>query len=159
MLIDEYGDLVVGIVRKYLGSLKTYEDECVDDVLMSIWNNISSFDEGKGSFKNWVGVIAKYKAINYKRKYINELNYKSIEEDDVLLKEKDFLLIELQDEIDCLLSSLDEQDKKIFIRYYLEDFSLEEIAYETNLTKANIYSRMSRGRKRLRKLYLKNKEV
>ena len=72
MLIDEYSGLVASVVRKNLGKLINYEEECISDVFLAIWDNIDSFDKDKNSFKNWICVIAKYKAINYKKKYLDK---------------------------------------------------------------------------------------
>lgn len=49
LLIDNYRGIITAIVRKHLGVLINYEDECVDDVLMSIWNNIKHFDNSKNT--------------------------------------------------------------------------------------------------------------
>ncbi len=49
LLIDNYRGIITAIVRKHLGVLINYEDECVDDVLMSIWNNIKRFDSSKNT--------------------------------------------------------------------------------------------------------------
>ena len=49
LLIDNYRGIITAIIRKHLGVLINYEDECVDDVLMSIWNNIKRFDNSKNT--------------------------------------------------------------------------------------------------------------
>ena len=41
ILIDSYRGIITSVVRKHLGVLVNYEEECVDDVLLSIWNNIA----------------------------------------------------------------------------------------------------------------------
>lgn len=58
------------IVCKYLGMLKSYEEECVNDVLLVVWYYIDCFDLEKNMFKNWVVVVVKYKVIDYQCKYI-----------------------------------------------------------------------------------------
>ena len=55
ILIDSYRGIITSVVRKHLGVLVNYEEECVDDVLLSIWNNIKSFD----STKNLIHIILK----------------------------------------------------------------------------------------------------
>lgn len=64
MLLQSYGGLITSIVRKQLHDLENYHDECIDDILLAIWDNISTFDN-KGSFKSWIGSICKYKTIDY----------------------------------------------------------------------------------------------
>ncbi|UAT31480.1 sigma-70 family RNA polymerase sigma factor [Bacillus badius] len=153
LLIDHYAGLITSIVRRHLGSLRMYEEECVNDVLLSIWKNIGSFNHKQNSFKNWVGAIAKYKAIDYKRKYMKDRQTISLSDteppssaDSALLQQ------ELQEEIDELLSHLNEKDRELFKKYYLEDIQLDEIAHRTHTTKDNLYNRLSRGRKKLKEI-------
>lgn len=153
MLIDEYLGFILGIVKNYLGNLKNYEEECLDDVLLAIWDNINSYKKEKSSFKNWIGSIAKYKAINYKKKYIRELQAVEIEKNTVTYNDKDLLQHEIKEEIEGLLKNLSQKDRDIFIKYYLEDVELEEIAKEFGTNVDNLYNRISRGRKKLRSIY------
>ena len=44
-VIDNYGWVIKSIVFKHLYNLKSVQDECINDVLLGIWNNIGSFDE------------------------------------------------------------------------------------------------------------------
>ena len=60
-VIDNYGWIIKSIVKKHLYNLQSVQDECINDVLMGIWNNITTFDENKSEFKNWVAGIAKFK--------------------------------------------------------------------------------------------------
>ncbi|CEN83120.1 ECF subfamily RNA polymerase sigma-24 subunit [[Clostridium] sordellii] len=153
MLIDEYSGFILSIVRNYLGSLKNYEEECLDDVLLAIWDNIDYYKGDKSTFKNWIGSIAKYKAINYKKKYIRELESIEIEENTISYKDKDLLQHEIKEEIDSLLNHLSEKDREIFKKYYLEDIELSDIAKEFNTNVDNLYNRISRGRKKLRAIH------
>lgn len=59
--------------------------------------------------------------------------------------------LEVQQEIEELLSNLKEKDREIFRKYYLEDVSLEVIARDINTSVDNLYNRISRGRKKIRK--------
>lgn len=73
MLIDNYRGLITAVVRKHLGVLINYEEECVSDIFLAIWDNIKSFESDKNSFKNWICAISKYRAIDYKRKYLSKI--------------------------------------------------------------------------------------
>lgn len=68
-IIGQYGGLITTIIKRHLSNLQDYE-ECLDDVLLSVWNHIVSFDPEKNTFKQWVAAIAKYQAIDYQRKQI-----------------------------------------------------------------------------------------
>ena len=74
MLIDTYNGLLTSIIRKHINTVLNYEEECISDVLFAIWENIDGFNDRESSFKNWICAIAKYKAIDYKRKYIYKIN-------------------------------------------------------------------------------------
>ena len=74
MLIDNYSNLLASVIRKHISPLLNYEEECISDVLFLIWENIDGFNIKESSFKNWICAIAKYKAIDYKRKYISKID-------------------------------------------------------------------------------------
>ena len=66
-VIDTYGYIIKSVVKKHLYNLASVQEECVNDVLLAIWNNINSFDEERSSFKNWIIGISQFKSIDYKR--------------------------------------------------------------------------------------------
>lgn len=152
LLVDHYAGLITSIVRKHLGDVRTYEEECINDVLLAIWNNIGSFDKNQNSFKNWVAAVSKYKAIDYKRKYFkNQLNV-SLSEVEQQLASSPSHQQELQEEVEELLRHLNEKDRDLFKQYYLEDVRLETIASSTQTPIHNLYNRLSRGRKKLKNM-------
>ncbi|TYR81395.1 sigma-70 family RNA polymerase sigma factor [Priestia megaterium] len=154
LLVETYGGLITSIVRTQLGSLKNYEEECVNDILLGIWTNIDRFDDKKNTFKNWIAAVAKYKAIDYKRKYVKSQHSKSLTEVEGMLGD-DYLALqkELKEEVNELLSHLNERDRELFKSYYLEDVALENIAVKRNTTISNLYNRLSRGRKKLKEIF------
>lgn len=153
MLIDRYSGLLASVVRKNLGKLKNYEEECINDVFIAIWENIESYEKDKNSFKNWICVIAKYKAINYKKKYLFNTSTLDIK-DDIYYIDKNLLRLEIEDGIEEIFNHLAERDKEIFTKYYLEGIEAPVIAKENNLSISSLYTRLSRGRKKIReKIY------
>lgn len=152
LLINNYGDYINTIVRNNLRNLAYYQEECINDILLSIWNNIYSFNNNKNTLKNWIGVVAKYKTIDYKRKYLKQNVDENLQED-ILVIDTNLLKKEIEEEIQELLSNLKEKDKKIFILYYIEELDIETIAEKMNTKPFNIYSRLSRSKKKLRELY------
>lgn len=79
-VIDNYGWIIKSVVGKHLYGIQSVQEECINDVLLGIWNNINSFDESKSDFKNWVAGICKFKCIDYKRKYLKDLQHENIED-------------------------------------------------------------------------------
>ncbi|WP_042349257.1 sigma-70 family RNA polymerase sigma factor [Bacillus massiliigorillae] len=151
LLIDSYAGLVTSIIKKHLGSLQNYVEECVNDVLLAVWNNISRFDKSKNSFKNWVAAIAKYKAIDYKRKYASGMMEQSLVEiEESVQLNKNTIQNEIKAEVDELLHHLNEDDRELFEKYYLEGVQLEDIAKRKKVSISNLYNRLSRGRRKLK---------
>ena len=151
-LVRLYGGLIRSIVRYHLKEVSMWQEDCENDVLLSVWRNIDRFDPEKNSLKNWLGAIAKYRAINYKRKYIKELSGKELTEDIAGGKavDADLLKQEIRSDIISLLEGLNPADREIFIRRYIEEQPVGEIAAANKRTEAWIYNRLSRGLKILR---------
>lgn len=166
MLIEAYGDYINTIVKNNLRDLSYYHGECLNDILLSIWKNIDSFNYKKNTLRNWIGVISKYKTIDYKRKYLKlsiqefptdfNINSQSKESEyDFSFIDKNLLKKEVEEEIQELLSHLKEKDKNLFIDYYIEELDVEIIAEKSKTKSFNIYSRLSRGKKKLKEIYSK----
>ncbi|MCR1950518.1 sigma-70 family RNA polymerase sigma factor [Clostridium sp. DSM 100503] len=155
LLIDAYSGLITSIIKKHLYNLYDKHEECIDDVLLSIWNNIDSFDNSKNTLKNWIAAISQYRAIDYKRKYIKLLN-KEIDINQIenqAFIDNSVTEDELRSDIEELLRCLKQEDRDIFIKRYIEEKSMEELVLETGIKEEIIYNRLSRGRKKLRKKY------
>lgn len=153
ILIDQYNGLITSVIRYHLGSLINYEEECVSDTLLAIWDNVEGFDQDKNTFKNWICAIAKYKAIDYKRKYLNKIEISDLDEKNYYI-DKNLLKIEIQEELNETLKFLSEEDKEIFRRYYLNDESVIDIANDKKLAISSVHSKLSRGKAKIRKSLL-----
>lgn len=150
ILIDQYNALITSVVRYHLGKLD-YEEECVSDTLLSIWENIDGFESDKNSFKNWICAIAKYKAIDYKRKYLNKIEISSLD-DQTSYVDKNLLNIEIQEALNETLNFLSPEDKEIFRRYYLDDENIADIANDKKIAISSVHSKLSRGRAKIRRI-------
>ena len=154
-VIDNYGWVIKSIVRKDLYNLKNHQEECINDILLGIWDNIFSFDENKNSFKNWAAGIAKYKTVDCRRKYLRDLENEDIDcmqiaaEDDAY---KEVTKKEIDKDIDKLLNCLKKEDKDLFIKLYVEEQGVEDISKETGLKREVIYNRISRGKRKIKKM-------
>lgn len=152
-VIDNYGWIVKTVLKKHLFYLQDYHDECMNDCFLAIWENINRYNPDISSFKNWVGGIAKYKSIDYTRKYLKDLENKNIEDVDIIDKDNplnEILRNEINEEIKKMLSSLSKEDRKIFEKLYFEDKNMDEISSDTGLSKSVLYNRLSRGRNKMR---------
>ena len=116
-VIDEYGGLLMSVIRKHLFYLPERQEECFDDVLLKIWQNIDSFDETKNTFKNWAAAVAKYQAIDYLRSYQREVQTVNIEDTVIVHEDKTLAQIvdkEISQEVEQMLSCLKPKDRDLF---------------------------------------------
>lgn len=160
-VIDSYSGLIRSIIRKHLGKIGQFEEECMNDVLLAIWNSIDCFDEQENNFKNWVAAISKYKSIDYKRKYIKLLQEVDLEAADELHTqsiEKHILQNEMNEELETMLSFLSISERNLLSAHYLKDETVIELADKMGIKPSAIYNKLSRGRKKLRSVFMKYKE-
>lgn len=153
-LNERYGRLIRAIAEYHLRDIPMWQEDLINDVLFAIWQNMDRFDASKNSLKNWIGAVAKYRAINYKRKFYRELVSGEINENIADGKEIDAELMkkELDEEIMSLLSALNPTDREIFIRRFIMDEPLVKVSERMGKQPAWIYNRISRGRKKLGKI-------
>lgn len=154
-VFDNYCNIIYKVVFRVFGSeqYSSYIDECINDIFMCLWNNAESFDEEKGSFKGWFKAVAKYKAINYKKKIIKTNNIECIEDYMVASKEQvEDLIIskENKGELIKAIKELKEMDREIFIRRYLMQEDIIDIARYLKINRSVVDNRLSRGRKFLK---------
>lgn len=155
-LINNYGWIIKSIVRKNLYNLEMYHDECINDILLGIWNNIESFDEKRSTFKNWVAGISKYKTIDYRRKYLKNLQYEDIDSIEIKTEDnshKQLIENEISEELESMLSHLKQKDKELFLKLYVEEKDIDIITEETGMNRDVIYNRISRSKKKLRDIF------
>ncbi|MDX8363212.1 sigma-70 family RNA polymerase sigma factor [Cytobacillus sp. IB215316] len=149
-IINQHGGLLTAIIKRHLNYHQQDYEECLDDVLLSIWNNIDSFDPTKNSFKHWIAAIAKYKAIDYQRRQLTIRNQQfavsDIDESMVMTKQPPEISF-----VEDLLEQLSGSERKIFEKYYLEGTPSSEIAKEFDAKESWIYNKLSRGRKKLKR--------
>lgn len=154
-VIDNYGWIIKSIVKKHLYNLQSVQDECINDVLMGIWNNITTFDENKSEFKNWIAGIAKFKSIDYKRKYLKGLEYENIDDLNISVSESTYEILEneLSLEVEEMLNCLNEKDRDLFYKLYVEEIEVNKISEETGMKRDTIYNRVSRAKKKIRDIF------
>ncbi|MGN2338794.1 sigma-70 family RNA polymerase sigma factor [Clostridium cagae] len=155
-VIDNYGWIIKSIVKKHLYNLQSIQDECINDILLGIWNNIESFDESKGEFKNWVAGISKFKCIDYKRKYLKGLEYENIDDLNISTPDnvhEEIVKSELESDIEDILSCLKEKDRELFYKLYIEEKEVNDITKEMGIKREAVYNRLSRGKKKIQKIF------
>ncbi|KMT21945.1 sigma-70 family RNA polymerase sigma factor [Clostridium cylindrosporum] len=158
-LVDTYSNLLYKVIYKVLGSYDEKEiiEECLNDVLLAIWDNSNMFSGKPEKFIHWICVIAKYKAIDYQRKISKNKEVININDcviaSDFTTEDK-ILINENRKEILAYINEMNEIDRKIFLmRFYLEE-SINGIAVKLSVSRNVVDTRLSRGKKLLKQKLL-----
>lgn len=153
--VDTYSNLVFKVVHSVLDTsfYTHYVEECVNDVFWSVWIHIESYDVEKGNFKYWITAVAKYKAIDYKRKLFKQSTTECIDDyilHDEACTENIIIANENREELINLINDLKDEDRELFIRRYFLDEEIESIARTFHVDRNLVDKRLSRGRKFLK---------
>ncbi|SOC15407.1 RNA polymerase sigma-70 factor [Ureibacillus xyleni] len=152
-IIDAYLPLVKTIATKILHNMKRQDiDECINDVFLTVWQNAHQFQGDAQDFKKWIGMIAKYKAIDRYRQTEKQMAREQVDgplEHKASSLQTDRFIIQREDKNEILLaiSQLAEIDRDIFIMKYYLELSNQEIAENLSLSKAAVDNRLYRGKK------------
>lgn len=158
-----YGGLVKTVVRRHLGDLSRFEDECINDVFFAVWQHADSYRSDKNSFANWIAGVSRLKALDCRRRYTRHLLEVSFddtvkdtanEREDPGTPELAVLEEEISRETREMLDCLRPADRELFIRLYMEEEDVESVSRSTGMSKAVIYNHVSRGKKKLRRQFL-----
>ncbi|TJY41992.1 sigma-70 family RNA polymerase sigma factor [Cohnella pontilimi] len=150
-LMDQFGNSVYGLVSRILAGTGRVEDteECVSDVFVTAWRRIDQFDSTRGTLKTWLLVLAKYIALDVRRKLLRQPGTVEIDasessgeniEEAVLSKEASM-------EMRNMVNALTEPDRTIFYKRYFYYESVEQIAKALGITNKAVENRLYRIRK------------
>ena len=119
--------------------------------MLSVYKNISSYDTSKGEFLNWCYTIVRNAAITYLRT-IKSLN--TVQLDTAL--HYDYCenpLIELEwEDLFSYLDKLPPATRAVSSLYYREGFSIKEISQQLNISVGTVKWHLSECRNKLSKL-------
>jgi RNA polymerase sigma-70 factor, ECF subfamily len=155
-VMDNYSGIIYGLSSRILSDLGSKEDieECVSDIFVEIWNKGHQYNSSKGTIKTWFLIIAKYKALDYRKKLINHKD--TLELDDKQIHkitegiDQSLISKEQVKEIKTAIDSLGPPDSEIFYRRYFLYQSIEFISSCLGLTRGSVDTRLWRGRNALR---------
>ena len=154
-IIEKYGGLVRSVIGKHLYLLTEEQEECFDDVFLNIWEHIDSFDKRQNSFKNWIAGIARYRSIDYLRRYRKRFEDAALPED-IAAEDRELLRLveqEISEETEAILQCLKPDDRDLFEKIYIEEMSMEAVCESFQTNQNVIYKRISRARKRMRERF------
>lgn len=148
----DYAALVRGILRRILPGRENDVEECMADVFVALWRNARRLQEKKIPVRAWLIVTARNTGINRYRLLSRRTEIP-------LTDEMVRTLADLPEDgagdaaeaVGRLVAAMDPPDREIFLRKYYLLQSSREIAAALGLSVANVNTRLSRGRERLRR--------
>ncbi len=151
ILLESHGSTIKSVVYRYLGSLTDAREECINDVLMNIWEHIEQFEPQRSTLRSWIAAICRYRAIDYRRKEYHRIQTISLDEcTENGIQTPSPAAVEFSAETDAILQALPADDRVLLIALYAEGESAEALAKERNLSKGGVYKRAERAKERLR---------
>lgn len=150
-VIDNYSKRIFNVAYSVLKNSELSE-ECLNDVLLKIWDNVKYFNREKEKFYPWIIAITKNTAIDIYRKEIKHSSKLNIEDID-LYEEYSFdkrleNKAKLKD-VTKEIKGMNNIDKEIFLRKFYLDQPSKIISEKMGLTDKFINLRIFRGRKKL----------
>jgi RNA polymerase sigma-70 factor (ECF subfamily) len=173
-LIQRYLREMSYFIRVVLNTWGTPQDaeECANDLFVTVWQDIGSYDPARGSLRTWLTMRAKFIALDRRRHVqrrqalattsLDATEYGGGREGDLasagaavsraadtsmegLLEQR-----ERREELRLALESLPELDRLLVYMRYFKLASTEDICKKTGLTRHAIDTRLWRARKALR---------
>ena len=124
-------------------------EEIVADVFVILWKNAERIDLQKGTLRSYLAAVAR----NYALKRINRKTDHTVLEDIELSDGKDFIEENFRnDYVWEAVMSLGEPDSEIFVRRYKFDEKIKDISKAIGLNISTVKTRLSRGKRKLRKM-------
>lgn len=152
-LVEKYSKLVYKICYDMLRNSLDAED-ITQEVYINLYSNFSRYsDLPENELKNIICKIALNKCKDTFKSKAKKLE--DMTTDNVLLLEnyidnndieQEIIKIENKEMIDKLISSLKDPYRKILYYYYIEEYSLDEIAERMNVTKGTLKMQIYRGK-------------
>lgn len=156
--IDLYTPYLSTVLYNMVGNSLPKEDleEIISDVFIALWIHAKDIDLNKGTLRAYLAAIARNTAYNKLRK---KQNFTCLD-DLVLPDQTDFTQVHSErSSLWDAVMSLGEPDNEIFIRYYKYNEKLIDIAKVTGLNLSTIKTKLSRGKRKLKKILQSAEEL
>jgi RNA polymerase sigma factor (sigma-70 family) len=147
-LVDKHKSYAYTIAYKILQN-RPEAEEAAQDSFIKAFHNLAGFNR-QSKFSTWLYRIVFNTAITYKRKSRHQ--FESIDQSSSIHSPEGDSTLEKDDKkkyLDAALSRLNEADRTALTLFYLDEFSLEEIAEIMSMQANTIKVRVHRARQRL----------
>ena len=153
--IEVYTPYLSTVLYNMVGNGLPKEDieEIVSDVFVVLWKNAEYIDLSKGTLRSYIAATARnlaLKRLNKKKDYTNL--------DDIEIPIEDEFTDDNKKSIWDAVMRLGEPDNEIFVRFYKYDEKLKDISKATGLNISTIKTKLSRGKRKLKRILLNVEE-
>lgn len=149
VLVRRYQASLCGFVRNLLPRSADWED-VAQDVFLTAYANLASFDSRRAAFRTWLFTIARNRCRNALKRRRPELPGVVPEGTDVHTPETDARQREFFAELDAALEALPFEQRTAFVLAEIQGLSLEEIGRIEGVGVGTVKSRLARARQKLR---------
>ena len=155
--IHGYGGLMKSVIYPYFPNSPEDREEVLNDAILKVWQNIHAYDKTQSEFKNWCAAVAKYRAIDYYRRYHKESFHEIFEEANHIAENITDKLA--KERLDNFLAGLSTTDRMIFTALYVEGEKMKTLAQKLSLTENAIYKRVQKARQKAKQSLQAKEEV
>ncbi len=153
---DRYVPVARAVAARILYPSGTKEDieEIAQDVMCEIIMNYEKFDESRGSLETYVRVMARSRALNYRKR---QPRYHLVPlEGELELSTEDEDMAELKELVGEVIERLKPKEKILFTYRFLYHLTPKEIAEKTGCSRRAVDSRLTRLKKKLVRYFQDN---
>jgi len=150
-LIDNYSNFVFKVSYSVLNNLESSE-ECTNDVMLKVWDNINSFKGDINQFPKWLVVITKRQGIDILRKEKKHKNNIVLEDKIIYYtkgaEEEVHEKISVEN-INEKVMTLDKNSREVILRKSFKGETVKDISRELGISASAVSNRLLRARKKL----------
>ena len=154
-LVDQYGNLIWSIARRYLSN-QTEAEDAVQEVFIAIWKSAGRFDPNKASEITFVSMIARRRLIDHVRKIYRHKKLEPIDNcfDDDALQTKS--LLDQSTDVKIISEAINqfaEEDKELLSLSIYQGYSHSEISKLMNIPLGTVKTKLRRNLIKLREIF------
>jgi RNA polymerase sigma-70 factor (ECF subfamily) len=152
-LYDSYSAALYGIISRIVGS-ENLAEEALQDTFVKIWNNIESYDAGKGTLFTWMRRIAHNTSIDMLRQKDRQVGGVALDGNEVHI-DAQFQNSIAVDTIGVrhLLERLRPEYQQVIDMLYFQGYTQQEVSDELNIPLGTVKTRTRAALNDLRKLF------
>ena len=154
-LVRTHARKILNMAYRYTGN-NAVAEELTQDIFLKVYQNLSSFSSGRGSFQSWIMSVGRNHIVDYWRAHKREKEEVPLEEPGLPETKSTgihpFKALYTKEKGELLESALEElplELKEAVILRDIEELSYQEIVDLVNIPEGTVKSRINRGRIRL----------